>query len=336
MKNCAVSKLSLGISIYLPLIGLAITACATTAPGQSYRLSNNGYATVLSAPHSKLSKQDIDNIKDSPASSSFIPPLEYSQLREEALQLKATLAEQEPDNFTEFRYVWDPEFYHLFSFKRDPEKTLAKYTTNPHFKAGTQRHFKPYLEAKHNEIVNVLASANAHRSSQINMLKGVVEVSTGAYKEDFMQIPGIEKYRNDPDIAFDFLQRRSPEKVIDPRVAPHIRMFLRDNNASEHTVVGSSTVTIQLRDGCFFHKEQNALILFPESSNLGLDEDGRIIIHNERGDSARVGEKSRFNNGIRLIEETRYTEPLQEVCGDYPVVKINDPRSEYVAKKTVR
>jgi len=328
---------------YLTLIVLTFTACATKAPGQNYRLSDNGYATVLSAPHSKLSKQVREELEVRMTSPTFKIPLAYSQLREEAEQLRDTLREKESDNFTEFRYEWEPEFRHLFSFKRDPEKTLAKYTSNPNFKAGIQRHSKSYLEGKNEEVWEFLAPGGRivsldviSPSGQINMMKGVVEISTGAYEDKFFAIPGAENFRNDPDIEFTFLERRSPDTIIDPRVAPHIKLFLRDDIGGEQVVVGSTTATIQLRDGCFFAKEKKSLILFPESSNLGLDDDGYIIIYNDRDYIARVGEKMRFWNGFRAVEDARYTGPLQEACGQFPVVKINDPRSEYVSRKTAR
>jgi len=326
--------------INLILIALTLTACATKAPGQSFHLSNDGYATVLSAPHSKLTQKDRDELESREGAPSFKPPSEYYQLMEEALKLRDTLREEEPDNFTEFRYEWEPEFRHLFSFKRNPEKTLAKYTSNPNFESGTQRHSKPYLEAKLKEVWNVLAPEGkvlefgvTNPSGQINMMKGVAEISTGAYEDKFFELPGVEKYRNDPDVEFTFLERRSPDKVIDPKIAPHIKLFLRDYTGGEEIVFSSPTGTIQLRDGCFFYKEKESLILFPGSSNLGLDEDGYIIIYNDRDDVTRVGEKMRYFAGGVPVVKAELAEQLQDACGQYPVVKINDPRSDYVAKK---
>ena len=70
-------------------------------------------------------------------------------------------------------------------------------------------------------------------SGQINMMKGVVEISTGAYEDKVFGIPGMEKYRHDPDVEFTFLERRPQDKVIDPRVAPYIKLFLRDDTGGE-------------------------------------------------------------------------------------------------------
>ncbi len=297
-------------ALYLSLITLTLTACATKASGQNYRLSKNGYATVLSAPHSKLSKKQREELEGRQYRSSFKIPMEYYQLEGEVKQLAATLMEKEPDNFTEFRYVWEPEFKHLFSFKREPEKTLAQYTANPHFKSGKQRHFKSYLQAKHKEIFEALGPIEALNGSQINMMKGVVEIKPGYYEDEFFLLPGAEKYRNDPDIKFTFLKRRPTDQVIDPRISPHIRLFLRDNTDFDMVVIGSTSGTIQLRDGCFFYQEEKSLILFPQSSNLGLDEDGYIILDNGRGFVARVGEKMVFYNGSRSVKDAKYTKPL--------------------------
>lgn len=322
------------ITLYLLLTASTLTACATTVPGQSYRLSDNGYATVLSAPPSKPLKQDIEELKDRiETSSSFKIPKEYAQFTDEVNQLKATLIEKEPDNFTEFRYVWEPEFKHLFSFKRDPQKTLAKYTSNPYFKSGKQRHSQPYLQAKLDEFSKVAGPSQILNGSQVNMMTGYVEISPGYYEDEFFLIPGMQRFRNDPDIEFTFLKRRPPEQIIDPRVAPHIRLFQRDNNEHQMVVMGSTKATLQLSDGCFFAKENNSLILFSEGSNLGLDEDGYIIIYDERGNVSRVGEKMEFYSGFRPVEDVKYTKPLQDACGQHPVVKIHAPRSEYIKKQ---
>ena len=328
-------KHAVQIAIYPLLIMLTLTGCATLAPGQSYRLSNDGYATVLSAPHSKLTKQDhevIENMKNTLPSKK---PNKYYQFRDEALKLQATLMEKEPDNFNEFRYAWEPEFQHIFSFKREPQKTLAKYTSNPHFKSEIRRHSLSYLDAKGYEMHKALSPVDTHRATRINMEKGVFEISIASYEDVFFLLPGMEIYRNDPDIEFTFLRPRSPEKTIDPRVAPHIRLFLRDDYVEgDEIVFDSHTGTIQLRDGCFFYKEKNSLILFPESSNLGLDEKGYIIIYNDRGDISRVGEKMQHPVGGVQVVKAKYVKQLQDACGQYPVVKIHDPRSEYVTRKT--
>jgi hypothetical protein len=329
--------------ISLFLMASILTACATKAPGQNFRLSNDGYATVLSAPHSKPSKEQLREFKEIKArdgqSSLKIPP-EYSQLKEEALALQATLKEKEPDNFTEFRYVWEPEFTHLFSFKRNPEETLSRYTSNPNFKAGTQRHSQSFLEAKSAKIWQAMAPEgkilefdSMNPSGQINMMKGVVEISTGAYEDIFFALPGMEQYRNDPDIEFTFLERRPPDKIIDPKVAPYIKLFLRDYSGGDEVVFASPEGTIQLRNGCFFFKEKDALIIFPESSNLGLDDDGHIIIYNDRGDKTRVGEKMHYPAGGEPFVKPDLAKQLQKACGQYPVVKINDPKSDYLVKK---
>ncbi len=328
------------VPLCLSLITLTLTACVTKVPGQNYHLSDNGYATVISAPHSKLTQQQREELESRKDSSSFKPPAEYYQFKEEAQKLRDILREKEPDNFTEFRYEWEPEFRHLFSFKRDPQQTLARYTSNPIFESGIQRHMRSFLEAKEKEIWNVLAPDGKvfaldviNPSGQINMMKGVVEISTGAYEDKFFGLPNLETYRNDPDIEFTFLERRPSHEIIDPRISSHIKLFLRDNTEGEEVVFASQTGTIQLRNGCFFFKEKGALILFPESSNLGLDQDGYIIIYNGPDYITRVGEKMRYYTGAVPVVKPDLADQLQDACGQYPVVKINDPKSDYIAQK---
>jgi hypothetical protein len=44
---------------------------------------------------------------------------------------------------------------------------------------------------------------------------------------------------------------------------------------------------------------------------------------------------SYYSGGVPIVK-VELAEQLQEAYGQYPVVRINDPRSDYVAKKTAR
>ncbi|MGI8611774.1 MAG: hypothetical protein ACR2KH_05825, partial [Sphingomicrobium sp.] len=51
-------------------------------------------------------------------------------------KLLATPRKREAGNFTDARLVHKPDWAYVLYFKRDPERTLAKYIKRAHFKAG--------------------------------------------------------------------------------------------------------------------------------------------------------------------------------------------------------
>ena len=65
---------------------------------------------------------------------------EQAASRPEFTRVTRLMREREPDNFTAARVVHKPDWAYVLYFKRDPERTLAKYTKNPHIKAALARY----------------------------------------------------------------------------------------------------------------------------------------------------------------------------------------------------
>ena len=62
-------------------------------------------------------------------------------------KLLATLRRREAGNFTDARLIHKPDWAYVFYFKRDPQRTLAKYIKRPHFKAALARYSTAELQA---------------------------------------------------------------------------------------------------------------------------------------------------------------------------------------------
>src|SRR5687768_10234855 len=61
-------------------------------------------------------------------------------------KLLGTLRQREAGNFTDARMVHTPDWAYVFYFLREPERTLAKYTRNPHFRAARARYDQATLQ----------------------------------------------------------------------------------------------------------------------------------------------------------------------------------------------
>jgi hypothetical protein len=72
---------------------------------------------------------------------------EQQAVRSELERLTGLLRQREAGNFTAVRMEHEPDWRFLFFFKRDPQRTLARYTSNPRFRAAQARYSREELEA---------------------------------------------------------------------------------------------------------------------------------------------------------------------------------------------
>lgn len=303
---------------------------------QKYSLSEDGYASVESAPAviRKISSAEVT----SRSSETFRQAAIIQRYAKKAEALASQLVANEAGNFVAYRLGWEPEPHYIFFFLKDAEATLAKYTSNPVFKPRQIEHTLEALEAKSEEnssILLPLSSSPAEISSltEIDLSQGQVVVTLDVYEQDFETYPGLKTLKNDPMVQLKYNAPLDPPEILSAEVKPLIRYFAYGNLRETQVVIGEARGKILLKDGCFFLDDgagEDSLLVFQPKVGVGLDDEGYIVLINRSPSGAerlptRVGEPARWFAGQKAITDPEVLRPLQEACGQHDAVIIGAP-----------
>jgi len=314
-----------------------LLGCSTLNSGeQKYSVSDAGYASVKTAP--AIAREGLSEADDAKQRNQRLELRRVTQQNnEEAEALQALLQGEEAGNFVEHRLVWEPEFHYLFSFLRDAETTLAKYTSNPIFKPNIVKHTAEALEAKSREYHDALGALypeyNLENGSSVDILKGKVVADLSLYEEDFDTFPTLDRFRDDPMVELRYNGPLDPLEELSAEAAPLIRYFAHGKIREPIVVLGYTEGKIRLKDGCFFlddGKRKDQLLVFPKRVGVTLDDEGYISLsdrspHPGERRPTRVGEPARWYSGPSPVTDPEILTPLRAACGDHDVVIVSTP-----------
>ncbi len=343
---------------FLAPLTLALSACAAVTPDartgqpQGARIEASGFATILRAPPAPYEPPEREPVGweaplpegDVRLPSDDVEILQYrsergiplAQARAEIMQLRADGPEAraveararaaEPGNFIQLGIQRSPVAAWKFAFKRDPEQSLRRYTSNPRFVAESL----PYTLAEAERLWALwwprLEPYAAYGS------RGPEGISIGMKiaEEEFRSLGQFRDF--DPPAGVKLQFPRDPQlPPVTADASPYVRIFPRQRYFPGIVLVGNARndARITLRDGCLYFGDR--LLRVNRTMGLFLDAQGYLALR-DRADPTlphvRIGEIVTGGGG--------YSEPLGEAdraliashCGDRPVVDLYQPRSK--------
>lgn len=251
-------------------------------------------------------------------------------------QLQDRLRREEAGNYTAARIVHQPDWAYVLYFKRDPDVTLAKYTSNPRFQAA-QAH---YTQAE----LNALIKPWAERFGKAGIMHGYGSDATYG-TADFMMSVTAEEYRAlaaqqgwgpVPDAIKLGFARKLVIPVIDPRAAPFIRAFANDTRPTGMQLEAGFEGRLVLRDGCVRMtgireaRGPGALAYFHHETGIGLDQQGFMSLIDRRTGKpkGRLGEMFSWAGPNHIRPDMPGLAELKARCGDGPVAHVGNPESK--------
>jgi hypothetical protein len=257
---------------------------------------------------------------------------EQEAARPEFERLLSVLRKQEAGNFTAPRVVHEPDWAFVFYFKRDPDRTLAKYTSNPHFRAGQARYSREELQAIAKPWVERFGAHRLLGGHGSDDTFGEVRMDLVVSQAEFRDIAAREGWKLPDAIKLEFSEGVAGSAVA-PEVERLIRVFPQSDRALGATNMALLSGRITLRDGCFYVEGANQpsqLAYFAREVGLAPDEQGYLSLRT-RGSKprhlGRVGEPFSWAGPIGIGEDAPMVAELRKRCGNAPLMHVRVPDS---------
>jgi hypothetical protein len=248
-------------------------------------------------------------------------------------RLEERLRKHEPDNYVSARLVHQPDWSYVLYFKHDPEATLRKYSVHPRFKAAkaayTEAELKalvdPWVKRFGEERIGLTYSPfPAEGRAVIMMTITAAEYRAIATRKGWPEVPAPIQLSFAKDLPFP---------RVDPSIAPLLRGFASESQATALQMQRGESGRVILDDGCLRLATKDGrkgpLVMFHRETGIGLDAQGYLATIDRMTGKAtgRVGEIWSWagpnpGTGFDGLEE------LKAACGDGPVVNVGNPESE--------
>lgn len=259
---------------------------------------------------------------------------EQQAIRPEFERLLGTLRQHEAGNFTAPRLIHKPDWAYVLYFKRDLERTLAKYTRNPRFRAELARYTRTEIEALIKPWTDRFTKARITGGWGVDDTFGRAEIMINVTEEEYRQIAAREGWGQVPD-AIE-LKFASPltHLSLEEAARPNVRLFPQSDRSTGIQLLAGATGRIVLRDGCLFvegSKGQGRLAYFHRETGLGLDEEGYLALKDRMtGESkGRIGEWFSWAGPNEIREDMAMVAELRARCGTAPIANVGNPESAH-------
>ena len=334
----------------LPTVG----ADGTFVPAGAM-LNESGYVSVgevPALPYPDSPPPEPGGIESFSTRLSKASPAEQEQLWEEAngtaafqaevQRLQHVLRAEEPDNFVQLNLLRDEtamvdpktllgaEVW----FKRDAADTLARYTTRDDIFPRTGGLTQAEIDRLQRVWIERMQDLQWPSAIGGNPSRGVLEITPGVTRETFTAVAAERGWEWGDEVQFAFAAP-APPPFADSRVENLVRIFPRAETspAIQLTALGMGRVTLD--DGCFRFapregQEQGALVMFGYGTQLGLDEEGFVVVTSENQwetETYRVGEMGAWGGPNGAQEEWETVKALRARCGEGEIVNVGTPQS---------
>lgn len=249
----------------------------------------------------------------------------------ELQQVRTTLEREQPDNFVDVRIVRDPAVTAEFWFKRGAARTLARYTSNPLFRAR-----EGGINAAEAERLQKLWSARAQASQVISLfgidrLTGVVDIQSSVEEAAFRREAAARNWALGSDVRLSFPPAR-PAAFADPALATRIRAFTRETKDKGVQLLAGFSGRIVLADGCFRLAAEDGtigpLVLFGRNVQLARDAQGYLVVQDRTGERRmRIGEPAEWAGPNTVEESDPEVSALRAACGPGSITNVAEPQS---------
>lgn len=343
-----------------------LLACSTVsrsgiAPPTGAKIEPSGYATILKAPpapydppprtptgweaplppgETRLATDDVEILQYrwDRGISLALARAEIAQLRAdgpEARAVEARAKAAEPDNFVQLGILRLPVAAWKFAFKRNPEESLRRYTSNPRFVADRL----PYTAQEADRLwaqwwprFEPYATYGGKGAGGITLGMKISEEEFRALPQfrDFVPPPGVKlEFPNEPD-----LPRMASDAAPFVRILPQQRYF---PGIILVRAIRHKEARITLRDGCLFFGD--ALVRLNRTAGLFRDAQGYLAIR-DRADLAqphvRIGEPMEGGGGYSEEISEADRAAITSRCGNHPVIDLYSPKSKANWRKFLR
>ena len=347
--------------IWMMAGALMVAGCATQTPPQSVvtspaiavpaappvpsTASSSGFATILDAPvpdyrqsaeaRPKTFDPDVDWLwRDQGLSKDQARKrmADLMALNPEFERLSARLRAEEADNYIDARIEYLPDWFYALSFKRAPAATLARYTSNPRFKAVQGRYTPADLASLIKPWVERFSAADILGVHGIDPTAGTASFTMSITQGEYRALSERKGWGPVPDAIKLYFARSFVIPAVDPRAAPLLRAFASDSKPTILQPQRGSSGRIVLRDGCLRTpgtNGQEALAYFHHETGIGLDEQGHLALIDRRTGKAkgRIGEDFAWAGPNTLRDNMPGLAALKAACGDLPVAHVGNPES---------
>ena len=242
------------------------------------------------------------------------------------------MRKREAGNFTDARVVHKPDWAFVFYFKRNPERTLAKYVRRPHFKAGQARYSRAELEAIAKPWVDRFMKHRLLAGHGSDATYGEVRMDLVVSEAEFRALAAREQWQLPEAIKLNFSGGVEGPSVV-PQLMTLIRIFPqsdRDLGATNQALLGGRIV---LRDGCLFvtgGAEPDRLAYFGREVAIGVDDQGYVALRSRGANPrhlGRVGEPFSWGGPVGAGETMPMVAELRQRCGNAPLQHVGVPQS---------
>ena len=247
-------------------------------------------------------------------------------------KLLRTLRKQEAGNFTDARIVHKPDWAYVFYFKRNPERSLARYVKRSHFKAALARYSRAELDAIARPWVERFTRHRLLGGHGSDATYGEVRMDLNVSKPEFQAIATREQWQIPDAIKLTF-SGGVEGAAIEPPLRPLIRLFPQSDRALGATNQALLGGRIVLRDGCLYitgPTKPDRLAYFGREVAVGLDDQSYISLRSRGADRrhlGRVGESFSWAGPIGISENMPMVAELRARCGNAPLEHVGVPQS---------
>lgn len=307
-----------------PAALLAACAPAAAAPVPiGAKAEPSGFITIEAVPPMPLPPKTTIVPSGRPAGRPEVVPAQEA-LRPEFERLLATVRKREAGNFTDVRMVHEPDWAFVFYFKRDPDRTLAKYTRQPRFKAARARYSHEELQAIAKPWVERFMAQRMLTGHGTDATYGKARMDLVVSEAEYREIADRKGWGPIPDAIELGFSSGVRGGAVPEIVRPMIRIFAqsdRDLGITNQALLGGR---IMLRDGCFYVQtpaQPERLVYFPREVGLALDPQGYLALRS-RVDGrliGRVGEQFNWGGPIGMAPDAPMVRELHDRCGNDPI-----------------
>lgn len=339
------------LAILIAAMGLA--ACTASRPegdvsgsSQPFRADFNadGFATILSAPPAAFDPVEPPppaprTAEQDAADAELMRVGDYqNSVMDEVQALHERLRREERGNFVDLHYDNEGELGVVFQFLRDGPQTLRRYSRNPTFRGETVRWSQEELMAAADFMWETFREDRVIQATGIRPQTVTVEINVSEDEfRDLVRRKGVT-IPEPVELVFHAALAvpisnppRAAERddAVPAAVAPHIRIFPRDDRPAGALNAINSRVKIVLRDGCFRAADrEDALVLFPFGARLFVDSANYLAFGSEEAPGyARVGETVTFMGSVSEVTIPELVNPIRAACGPGKVIKVEGLQS---------
>ena len=252
---------------------------------------------------------------------------EQQALRPEFERLITLLREKEPGNFTAPRIVHKPDWAYVLYFKREPDRTLAKYASDPRFKAALARYSQEELEAIARPWVDRFVAHKLAGGWGSDATYGTAEIMMSVTEDEYRAIAEREGWGPVPDALVLRFSAPLDHPSVEERAKPFIRIFAQNRRSTTMQLEAGLSGRITMRDGCLYSGD--ALAYFHRETGIGIDEQGYVALTDRRTGKSkgRIGEWFSWAGPNSISEDMPMVRELRERCGNAPIANVGNPES---------